>query len=285
MMEYDPSTTLPQAFSSIPVSVGQVVKLSKATILDFISKFPFDEVSIPTTLVSNEETLTIPFLKAFGSSLIRTLIQNVPKQFSPQKLLSSSTLSTRQPRQEPETPMKPPKNDSKSSSRSSPVERIVSGTPLIVPQDVMSPQQRRRLALEKLNEEQRTTTFKTFRLTRTDLSLAPQERAQLMVSPPKWNHPPPPFRRLDREADKTRLDALKDINIDNDPYYITRLKRKQGELHPFLWVHGHVQAGRQWRNIASRFRKRFLLCWVPCVTRHWQWCHDYYRRVSWRSTR
>jgi hypothetical protein len=241
MMEYDPFTTPPQTFSNVPTSVEQVVKLSKAAILDFISKFPFDEVTIPTTLVSNEETQTIPFLEAFGSSLIRTLVRHVPKQSSPRKLLSSSTLSTHLPRPEPETPTKPPKKDVKSTFGSSPVERIVSDISLITSQDVMSPQQRRRLALEELDEEQRTTTFKAFTLTRTDVSAAPPTQAQTTVSPPKWDHPPPPFHRLDYETDKTRLDALKALNIDNDPYYIARLERKQGELHPFLWVRGHVQ--------------------------------------------
>src|SRR5271156_3782540 len=97
-----------------------------------------------------------------------------PKQSSPRKLLSSSTLSTHQPRREQETPTKPPKNDSKSTSGSSPVQRIVSDISPIIPRDVMSLQQRRRLALEKLDEEQRTTTFKAFKLTRTDVSPAPQ---------------------------------------------------------------------------------------------------------------
>ena len=78
----------------------------------------------------------------------------------------------------------------------------------------MSPQQRRRLALEMLDEEHRTTTFKTFTLTRTDVSTAPP--AQL--SPPKWDHPPPPFRPLDHGKDKAKLDALKELNIDNDPF-------------------------------------------------------------------
>ena len=72
---------------------------------------------------------------------------------------------------------------------------------------------------DELDEEQRTTTFT---LTRTDVSAAPPAQAQPTVSPPKRDHPPPPFLRLDYETDKTRLDALKALNIDNDPYYIAR---------------------------------------------------------------
>ena len=34
---------------------------------------------------------------------------------------------------------------------------------------------------------------------------------------------------------------LRNLNIDNDPYYITELERKPGELHPFVWVRGKVQ--------------------------------------------
>jgi hypothetical protein len=283
MMEYDPFTTPPQAFSNVPTSVEQVVKLSKAAILDFISKFPFDEVSIPTTFVSNEETQTIPFLEAFGSSLVGTLIRHVPKQSSPRKLLSSSTLSTHQPRPEQETPTKPPKKDAKSISGRSPVEGIVSDISLITPQDILTPQQRRRLALEKLDEEERTTASKAFTLTRTDVSA----QAQPTVSPPKWDHPPPPFRRLDYETDKTRLDALKDLNIDNDPYYIARLERKQGELHPFLWVRGHVQVPADNQGtLPAGFESEYydveslaLLDTgndVTIIT---------YPRVSWRSTR
>ena len=98
----------------------------------------------------------------------------------------------------------------------------------------MSPQQKRRLALEKLDEEQRTTTFKAFMLPRTDISTALPAQPQPTLSPPKWDHPPPPFRRLDYERDKAKLDALKNLNIDNDPFYIARLERKPEELHPFL---------------------------------------------------
>jgi hypothetical protein len=69
---------------------------------------------------------------------------------------------------EQETPTKPPKKDAKSIAGSSPVEGIVSDISLITPQDFMTPQQRRRLALEKLDEEERTTAFKAFTLQSTD---------------------------------------------------------------------------------------------------------------------
>lgn len=218
-MENDPFTTPTQSFSTVPFSAEQVVKLSKAAVLDFISKFPFDEVTIPTTVVSKEETQTIPFLEAFGSSLVRTLVHHVPKQSSPQKLLSSLTLSTHQPRPEGENLTKLPKRDMKPASGSPSVERMVSDISLITSQDVMSRQQRRRLALEQLDEKLRTTTFKAFTLTRTDVSAASPAHEQLTVCPPKWDHPPP-FRRLDPETDKTRFDVLKALNIYNDPYYI-----------------------------------------------------------------
>jgi hypothetical protein len=41
--------------------------------------------------------------------------------------------------------------------------------------------------------------------------------------------------------DKARFDVLRNLNIDNDPYHITGLERKLGELHPFVGVRGKVQ--------------------------------------------
>jgi hypothetical protein len=177
--------------------VENVITISKTTILDLISKFPFEEVSLPTTVVSNDETQTVRFLEALGSSLIRTLISLVPQHSSPRKLISSSILSPRLPQPEQESPTKPPKYDN------------------------MSRQQRKLLALQRLDEKQRTTTFEAFTLTRTDT--APPTHPE--PTPPKWDHPPPTFRRLDPTVDKTRFDVLRNLNIDNDPYYITRLER------------------------------------------------------------
>jgi hypothetical protein len=208
------TTPPPQTVPNVPPAVKNVITISKAAILDLISKFPFEEVSLPTTVVSNDETQTVPFLEALGSSLIRTLISLVPNHSSPRNLISSSTLSPRLPQPEQESPTKPPKHDN------------------------MSRQQRKLLALQRLDEKQRTTTFKAFTLTRTDT--APPTHPE--PTPPKWDHPPPAFRRLDPAIDKTRFDVLRNLNIDNDPYYIARLERKPGELHPFVWVRGKVQA-------------------------------------------
>jgi hypothetical protein len=106
-MEYHSTTPLPQTISNDTPAVNNVTTISKATVLNLISKFPFEELSLPTTVVSNDETQTIPFLEALGSSLITTLISLVPKPSSPEKLISSSTLSLPQTQPEQESPTTP----------------------------------------------------------------------------------------------------------------------------------------------------------------------------------
>jgi hypothetical protein len=233
-MDQDHVTTPPQSFSSIPVSMENVIKLSKATILEIISNFPFEHVTIPTTHVSDNETETIPFLEALGASLIRTLIQHLPKQSSPQTLLLSSTRAPNQ-QSEQETQTNPTNKEKK--LKSSPPEKT---TPDNTP---MTLEEKRRLAMEnmRLDDERGTTTFKKFTLIRTDVSNVRQPPQQSTFITPEWNHPRPTFFDKDAGIDELKLDALKKLNIDNDPYQIARLVRKQGELHPSVYIRGEVQ--------------------------------------------
>jgi hypothetical protein len=227
------TTPPPQTVPNVPPAVGNVVTISKAAILDLISKFPFEEVSLPTTVVSNDETQTVPFIEALGSSLIKTLISLIPKHSSPRKLISSSTLS-RLPQPEQESPAKPPKHDNMSREQ----RKLLALQRFDGKQGDMSRQQRKLLALQRLDEKQGTTTFKAFTLTQTDA--APLTYPE--PTPPKWDHPPPVFRRMDPVIDKARFDVLRKTKIDNCPYYIARLERKPGELHPFVWVRGKLHS-------------------------------------------
>jgi hypothetical protein len=184
------TTPPPQTVPDVPPTAKNVTTISKAAILDLISKFPFEEVSLPTTVVSNDETQTVAFLEALVSSLIKTLIPLVPAHSTPRKLISSSTSS---PPPEHKSPTKPPK------------------------QDDMSRQQRKLLALRRLDEKERTTTFKAFTLTRTDTAPATDPEP---TPEPEWDHPHPEFRCPDPVIDKARYDALRNAKIDNDPFYI-----------------------------------------------------------------
>lgn len=42
-------------------------------------------------------------------------------------------------------------------------------------------------------------------------------------------------------AKKKRIEALKNIKIDKEPYHVTPIERKFDEYHPFVYLHGHAQ--------------------------------------------
>jgi hypothetical protein len=83
--------------------------------------------------------------------------------------------------------------------------------------------------------ERHKSTLTTNMLTWTDHRIQPlRSILPLVVKPLSDDDKVPP------EVDAKRMESLKEIDLDKDPYYITRLKCQLGELHPCIFILGHI---------------------------------------------
>jgi len=95
----DPFST-PQRFrSSLSFPTGEIVRISKATIVTMIENTDFESIFLPGYLVTDDPEVTIQFFEALGQELVTTLIKKSPPKTSPHKLVTPE-------RFEQETPTK-----------------------------------------------------------------------------------------------------------------------------------------------------------------------------------
>jgi hypothetical protein len=215
-MEGGPFT---KTYSTIPSPIDGVISFSKEEIFDFISKFNFGRVSVATTHLSNNNEQMVPFIEDFFSALTKTCIQHIPSGHSSPTKLLSSTPSIRRPEQEQDAPTKPRQT---LASTTSSVMPLASVNLPVTSHDDTSWQQKRKSALEKMDLNSCIPpSFKSLRLTRTDAKKSTPAEHQRTIPFPPWDSPPLPYRPIDPVRDKKRIEALRNLKIDKDPYHIS----------------------------------------------------------------
>ena len=210
-----------------------------------IQKIPFDEICVARSIVDNDPNSTPTFLEAIGRALLDVLISHPPAKTSPQKLLSS--ISFHEPRQEQDTPTKSRAVETTKFDEISPKLRFNHSptdghdfSKFDIPASVDAKRRQALQTIIKDTGQQRNSTFKGHELTRTEpLFSRPFELRQL-----EWDHPRPNFHYVSPEVDEKRRKALEEIDIDRDPYHITRLERKPDSPHPFVFIRGEIQVAR-----------------------------------------
>ena len=246
----DPFTTPPSGYS-VPYSrtTDHLICLSKSAVIDLIRKVPFEEIFIPKSLVSNEQESTLSFLEAVCFALIKTFTSHPPAKTSPQKLLSSSA-SLHTSRVEPETPTKSrivnpaetPRGNVSPKFHSNRLDVITKERQDVSKFEANTSIDKQRLQALKLIEdvpERRNFTIHCSTLTRID-PLYPPARS---FTPPRleWDHPRPNFHDGPAHIDDARKRALEKLDLDKDPFYLTRLERKPESTHPFVSIRGEIQ--------------------------------------------
>ena len=253
IMDVDPFTPPPQRRTT--TGGLDAVRISKSVILSMISQTPFDGIYIHKDLITDDETNTVSFLEALGQALVTVLIQHLPQKSSPKKLLSSSLFPPGphlHSHQEADTPTKPRMKPEKKPS-SMFVNRILSNNalgfmsrlalePPKLDQAEWSVEQKKARAMQAFREEEfKLSNSSPFALTLTRAEPVDTEPRDFLASQITWKHPPD-FPRIDPIAEPSRLEELLKINLDSDPFHISRMERRKSELHPFAWIRGRVQA-------------------------------------------
>ena len=246
------------------------VPISKASVLRLISATPFDDIYVSNDLITDDEALTVQFVEAVGQALISILIQHLPQNSSPKKLLLSTPFvaaSRLYSHLEADTPIKPRVKVEKPSS-SMFVNEVLSDNMLGFmsrlthgaarhDQAESSVQQKKDLAMQAFREESKSGISYLFAppLTRRErVDTAPRELLQSQIT---WSHSPD-FPRIDPVAEPSRLEALRKVNVDSDPFHIARLERREAELYPFVWIRGRVQVAMDENgNLPAGFQSEF----------------------------
>jgi hypothetical protein len=235
-MDTDPFSTRP---CRITTEEPDAVRISKPAILSMISKTPFDNIYIRKDLMTDDEAITVAFMEAIGQALTVLLIQHLPQKSSPKKLLSSCHFSP-DPHlhflQEVDTPIKPRMKPEKKPS-STFVNGIFTDNALgfmtrlaVEPQKLdqpdLSSQQKRALALQALKDEEfKSSNSSLFITTLTRAELIDTEPRDLLKDQITWSHPPD-FPPNDPILQTARLEALRKLDIDSDPFHISRMERR-----------------------------------------------------------
>jgi len=120
-----------------------------------------------------------------------------------------------------------------------------------------SVQQKKDLAMQAFREEAESGISSLFAppLTRPErVDTAPRDLLQSQIT---WSHSPN-FPRIDPVAEPSRLEALRKVNVDSDPFHIARLERREVELYPFVWIRGRIQVPVDKNgNLPSGFQSEF----------------------------
>jgi len=95
--------------------------------------------------------------------------------------------------------------------------------------------------MQAFREESDSGISSLFALPLTRGERVDTEPRELLQDQITWSHPPN-FRRIDPVAQPSRLEELRKVNLDSNPFHIARLERKEVELDPFVWIRGRVQA-------------------------------------------
>lgn len=252
----DPFSTPVAPSTSLIPTVDNYVCISKSAIVRLIKRIPFENIYLPRSVVTDDESTTVNFIEEMTKELSKALITHSPPRTSPKKLISSSFsgIDMQSAPQEQDTPTKPRyKAEEPSSSKFftglTPETQFHS-----IPQEIghsehdeEAVRMRKQEAIKQINEEMESerlgnSTFIAMTLTYSG-SKVPIQRA---IPPPPhpiiWDHPPPDFQNEDPELVAKRRAAVKLINLEEDPYYIARLARKGNQRHPLVWIRGTVHA-------------------------------------------
>ena len=228
--DMDPFTTPPSRTSRLPSASDNVLRLSKSAVIALIQKIPFDEIYVACSIVDNDQDSTPTFLEAIGRALLDVFISHPPAKTSPQKLLSS--VSFHELRQEQDTLTKSRAVETTKFGEISLKLRFncLEITPteghdfskFDIPASVDAKRWQALQTIVKDTGQQRNSTFKCHVLTRTD----PLSSPSFVLPQLEWDHPRPNFHDVSPEVDEKRRKALEKIDLDRDPYHITRLERK-----------------------------------------------------------
>ena len=228
------------ASTRLPPTVDNIICISKNSVIRLIERIPFENIYLPRSVITDDESTTVSFLEEMGKELIKALITHCPPQSSPKDLifLSFSGIDMQSAPQEQDAPTKPRRKVEPAEAPTS--SKFFTGiTPEIevhsIPQEIghsehdeEAVRMRKQEAIRRINEQMESerlgnSTFIAMTLTRSG-SKAPIQRAiPLPPRPVIWDHPPPDFRNQDPEVEKRRRAALKMINLEEDPYYIAGL--------------------------------------------------------------
>ena len=222
----DPFDTPPLCPSSLP-SADSYVQLSKPVVLQLIDNIPFEEVSVPKSLVNDDPESIVDFFTEFGLALVDALIKNSPKTASPRKVLHhqfplQSVLA------DPETPTKASKENIMSGILYSKKQTKVAAESQDAPKFQLSYAQKHQKRVDAPKQVKQGMSIILDRAGLIPTELMKPEARSLPFDPTAIaeEHSGPSIREtLDPERLEKRMQALQQVDLAKDPYHVARLER------------------------------------------------------------
>ena len=241
--DMDPFSTPPPRFRRDMTSVAEktAVPVSKSVLIAIIQSIPFDNIFLPDNLVNDDTTDITRFIEALGAALIEVMISKSPRKMSPRKLVALQYSSDEFSTLEQDTPIKRHLKETDVHARTKRSHPEPPGTEDLEPWNPFKgliPDEIRAEMLKSISLEEpqrRKFTRATNTLTRTDPKINPLPSIFPFEAKPLSDDD-----RAPPEVDAKRMEWLKEIDLDKDPYYMTRLERKPDELHPHVFIRGQV---------------------------------------------
>ena len=262
----DPSSTPPH-FKVAPFAAEHLVRVSKSIIIAMIQNTPFEEILLPRHLVNDDPDNIVPFIEALGATLIKTMISKSPVKTSPQRLIVSLTPHHDFP-PEQETPTKPRVMETSKGNWTKRIHSDRLETKALKAETRFEQEsafdKKRREMLDSISDKpnKRSSTLCSSTLTWTEHKYHPLPRVLPFELEPLSDYDTPP------EVNAKRMEWLKEIDLDKDPYYIARLERKPNEHLPHLFVQGEVVIPKdRYGNIPAGSTKNAMRrmdwhCWI-----------------------
>jgi hypothetical protein len=234
----DPFKTPVRVTPSFPFT-DNLTAIPKSTIISMIENIPFKEIFLPKSLVYDDDPKsTSPFIKALGQALIETMISKSLPKTSPKKLLASRHSAYKFSPVQLETLTKPHVKETSmdgtdQSERLDPMGSEPWNPFKGLTADEIRTEMLKSISVEK--SERRKFTDGTGTLIWIDSKEPPLPS----ILPFKLQPADEPTRSPP-EVDAKRMEVLKEIDLDKNPYYLTRLERQLDEAHPRVYIRGKV---------------------------------------------
>jgi len=205
--------------------------------LQLIDDSPFQEVSVPKSLVSDDLESIVDFFTEFGLALIDALIKNSPKKVSPWKVLHR-IVSLGSVLPDLDTSTKARQENISLGNLSFDKHTIVAADSYTAAKFQLTYAQRHQKCMDafKQVEQGMLKFFNSLRLTPIELMKSKARSHPFKPSATaRGLFGPTIHESLDPEQLEKRMQALHQIDLTRDPYHIPHLKRTDYP-YPLLYV-------------------------------------------------
>ena len=203
------------------------MKLSKPAILQLIDNIPFEEISVPKSLVNNDPKSIVDFFTEFGLALVDALIKNSPKKASPQKILHQQFL-LQSILTDLETSTKAHQENIMSGKLYSKKQTKVAAESQDIPKFQLSYTQRHQKHMDALKQVKQGMSIFLDKAGLIPTELMKPEARSLRFIPTaiaEEHSGPSIHETLNPERLEKRMQALQQVYLAKNPYYVMCLER------------------------------------------------------------